>query len=699
VTSFFRDPEAFDTLDQDVIPRLFENRPVDQPIRVWVPGCSTGEEAYSLAMLLRHHQDKLKQGHKVQIFATDIDSQAIEKAREGFYPNSIAADISPERLARFFNQENSSFQVKNDIRDMVVFAVQSIIKDPPFSKLDLISCRNLLIYLGPQLQKKVVPLFHYALNQGGYLFLGSSETLGELDHLFVAIDRKWKLFQRSPTKPTLRTVLNFPAQPTLESELESSSIKPDKMLNLRELTEKMLLENYAPASVIINERCEILYFYGRTGKYLEPASGEASLNLLRMAREGLRIPLTTAIRKVITQKQAIAQENIRVETNGVAQLITLRVRPVQWPAAMQGLILVIFENATPAQPLEASDTPTEAGDGRQAGIAELELELKSTKEYLQTTIEELETSNEELQSSNEELQSSNEELQSTNEELETSKEELQSVNEELVTVNSELQNKIDELIRANNDMQNLLTNIDVGAIFLDLKLHIQRFNPAATRIINLISADIGRPVGHIVSKLVDEDLTTYCQKVIDTLETTEKEVQTQDGKWYWMRVAPYRTVEHSVDGVVITFNEITVQKKVEKQLRASERRLALAIEATGAGIYEHAVPLGPDMYHNDRWAEILGYLPDELPAPDQLLDWLYERVHPDDRAGLEQAYTDLIEGRAPVYDVELRLKDNTGKWKWVRGLAKAVQRDEEGQITRVVGVMLNMVHKQKRNKA
>jgi two-component system CheB/CheR fusion protein len=560
VTNFFRDPEAFAVLEESVLPRLFEGRTLDQPVRVWVPGCSTGEEAYSIAMLIQEHMDALKQAFKVQVFATDIDGDAIEKARAGVYPDGIVADVSPERLGRFFDQDGNTYQVKKTIRDMVVFAEQNVIEDPPFSKMDLISCRNLLIYMGPELQKKVLPLFHYSLRQKGVLFLGNSESVGEFVDLFGTLDRKWKLYQRKGSVAAPRPALDFPRPPFLDDLVDTRGAAVgtrENKLSVRELAERALLQHYTPACAIVNEQCEVLYIHGRSGKYLEPASGEASLNILRMAREGLG-----------------------VKTNGERQTVNLTVRPVLEPPGMRGLIMVLFEDVIPEGRAE-DEAAGEPVTDKERRIADLERELRAKGEYLQTTIEELETSNEELKSTNEELQSSNEELQSTNEELETSKEELQSVNEELVTVNTELQKKIDELSQANNDMSNLLAGTGVGTVFVDHQLCIQRFTPAATNVINLIQTDVGRPVGHIVSNLVGYDrLVQDVQEVLDTLFPKEAEVQTQDGLWYLMRILPYRTLENVIEGAVLTFVDVTELKRAETGLR----RLATVVRDSNDAI-------------------------------------------------------------------------------------------------------------------
>ena len=596
VTNFFRDPEAFKEIEQQVIPKLLAGKPASAVIRIWVSGCSTGEEAYSLAILLAERQEAMKQSFKVQIFATDIDSLAIATARIGLYPASIAADLSPERLARFFAAEpgGTAYRIHKGIRDMLVFSEQDVIKDPPFSKLDLISCRNLLIYMGGDLQKKVIPLFHYALNPGGFLFLGTSETVGDFGHLFAVLDRKLKVYRRKEDLHSAqRAALGqfLPPMTAIDVALPRAAKKTIGRLPLRELTELALLQQIAPAGALVNGEGNILYLHGRTGLYLELAPGETGINnILKMAREGLRRELTIALHKAVATKELVRRPGLRVKTNGDFTPVNLTVRPMAanlTATTGEPLYLVILEEA-PALDL-ASVPPSAAvpagaetsGPGTveaDARVVALQQELHAKEEYLQTANKELETSNEELKSSNEEMQSVNEELQSTNEELETSKEELQSVNEELATVNSELQTKVLDLSRANNDMNNLLAGTGIATIFVDHQLRILRFTPTATEIINLIQSDLGRPVGHIVSNLVGYDrLLADAQAVLDTLTSKEVDVQTRSDRWYKMRIRPYRTLDNVIEGAVITFVDITEMKQAQAALRQANDLLRLAV--------------------------------------------------------------------------------------------------------------------------
>ena len=586
VTNFFRDPEAFKILKEQVLPGLLKNKDPDSLIRIWSVGCSTGEEAYSLAILFSEVLNMVKKHFNIQIFASDIDVQAIDYARLGSYPDSIAADVSQERLHQYFIKEGNCYKVKKKIRDRVVFALQNVIKDPPFSKIDLVSCRNLLIYMDSELQKKVLPLFHYTLNRDGILFLGTSESIGEFTDLFHPIDRKWKIFQRKHAfveRAMDHPGLHFYRGPKLDDNIEQ---KVPVDMDIQHVAKKVILENFALPGVLVNEKYEIIHFMGKTDKYLETPVGKASFNILSMAREGLRFKLNTALHNAVRQKQKTTYDSLRIKYNGEFRTVDLTVMPLTKAAGTPGYFLVMFDDKT------FSDRPAKkrgkraATDNSDPVVVSLERELESTKEDLQTTIEEMETANEELKSTNEELQSTNEELQSTNEELETSKEELQSTNEELVTVNTELQNKVDELSQANNDINNLLASTQIGTIFLDTNLKIKRFTPAATDIFNLILTDLDRPISDITSKIRYKQLKKDSQEVLDTLMVKETEVQDTNNNWFAIRMSPYRTIENIIDGVVITFVDITKIKRAEKALRDSEtnRRLAAVVRDSNNAI-------------------------------------------------------------------------------------------------------------------
>ena len=658
VTSFFRDPEAFQALQEQVIPRLFADRRANDNIRIWVPGCSTGEEAYSLAILLAEYQETLQENFNVLVFATDIDSQAIATARAGVFPASIASDLTSERLARFFSSESgdSTFRIHKRIRDMLVFSEQNVIKDPPFSKLDLISCRNLLIYMGGELQKKLIPLFHYALNPGGFLFLGTSETVGEFQDLFSTLDRKSKLYQRKEDQANAQPPGQFLppmiAPDTKPPSTAENTAHPEK-LSLRELTEQSMLQEIVHVGALVNAQGDILYLHGRTGLYLEPAPGESGTNnILKMAREGLYHDLVIALHKAAGTGVIVRSPGLQVKTNGDVTTVNLTVRPVASnPAASTepSLYLVILEQAQEPVSSDAisvsskqedkplSETESEDADTR---IAALKKQLRDKEEYLQATIEELETSNEELKSSNEEMQSINEELQSTNEELETSKEELQSVNEELVTVNSELETKVADLSRANNDMNNLLAGTGIATIFVDRQLRILRFTPTATNIINLIQSDIGRPVGHIVSNLSGYDkLTQDTQAVLDTLVPKEADVQTSEGHWYAMRIQPYRTMDNVIEGAVLTFVDVTEARQLQAALQESEEKYrALFDLSPDAHVIAEVAADGRDLGFvkcNQAALDLLGMSREQLLAADMV--GLSPEHQPDGRLSHEKA--------------------------------------------------------------
>ena len=582
VTSFFRDPLAFTALAKIGLPALLDSKGEGDQVRVWVPGCSTGEEAYALAMLIREYMAQRKVRFQVQIFGTDLDVQAIETARKALYPAGIANDVTSERLQRFFNKEDGNYRIKKELRDLVVFAPHNLLADPPFTKLDLLSCRNLLIYLEPRAQRQLFPLFQYALKPRGLLFLGSSESIGEVDgELFATLEKKWKLYRRKPGEVDRLTVQGFPvrrgkevAAPSKESDLSI----PVRAPSTSNLIENMLLDEYAPASVIVNERGEIVYIHGRTGAYLEPAPGQPTLILLNMAREGLRFDLAAALHEVGEKDIPVQRQGVSVKTNGSYVKVDLTVKRIHEPEPLRGLLLVTFvsqtaEQALPSQAKGNKKAKQKRDDTFRPGVVQ---ELQYTKQRLQHTIEEHQTANEELKSTNEELQSTNEELQSTNEELETSKEELQSLNEELMTVNAELQGKMNELSDVNDDLDNLLNSLEIATIFLDHDLNIKRFTPEAKRVVKLIAADVGRPLADIVSTLADDSLIEDAQEVFQTLVPKEREVQSRDGLWYFLRILPYRTAKNTIEGLVLTFVDITQQKGATAAVTAARDARELA---------------------------------------------------------------------------------------------------------------------------
>ena len=573
VSRFFRDPEAFDVLAHEALPLLLAAKSATDDIRVWVPGCASGEEAYSLAILLYECQERTAQRCRVQIFATDLDRQAIEIARKGLYPKGIAADLRPDRLARFFVEENHGYRIAKEIREMVIFAPHDLISDPPFTKLDVLSCRNLLIYLDGSLQKRLVSMFHYALRPHGLLFLGTSETISGFDDLFSAVDKHWKLYKRQET-PSPSALPEFPLT-ALEAHQRvdppmSGMRGREAAASLAVLVEKLLLERYAPPSVIINGHGDILHIYGRTGTYLEPAPGQPRLNILAMAREGLQIPLTTAISRAAMRQDEVVQEGVQIKTNGDTVRVKVVVQKLVTPETVRGLLRVSFEPVSDVAPPPQAVARGRTRTTPQGRVAELERELQQTGDVLQRTVEELAAARADFKLASEEMQSTNEELQSANEELETTREELQSLNEELQTVNAELHSKVDALSEAQDDMANLLESIDIAAIFLDNDLRIKRFTTQATWVVSLIHTDVGRPMSDIASTLEYGSLMADAQEVLQTLVAKEMEVQTTQGPWYLMRIRPYRTLRNVINGLVITFVDVTRLKRAE--LLAQEMR-------------------------------------------------------------------------------------------------------------------------------
>jgi len=569
VTSFFRDPAAWEQLREQAIPALITSRSADRALRAWVPGCSSGEEAYSLAIVFKEALEQVqpKGGYALQVFATDLDRDAIDKARQGFFPDNTAADVSPERLSRFFSKEERGYRVHKEIREMVIFAPQNLIMDPSFTKLDLLSCRNLLIYLAPEMQKRLLPLFHYSLNPGGILFLGSAETIGGFTDLFAPLVGESRIFRRNESALRPEPV-EFPSSfaPVARGGTEPRPA-PRPPLSLQSLADQLILQRYAPPAVLVNDKGDILYISGRTGKYLEPAAGKANWNLFAMAREGLRLELAGAFQKALRQKDTVTLRGLKIGTNGGQQCVDLTVRRLDEPEPLRGLVMIVFTDVAAPVETKGPDGLRKTPARSVTRLAELEQEFQRARAEARAMREEMQTSQEELRSANEELQSANEELQSTNEELTTSKEEMQSMNEELQTLNAELQAKVDELSQASNDMKNLLESTDIATLFLDKELHVRRFTTPATKIIKLIPGDVGRPITDLASDLDYPMLAADVRDVLRTLAATEKSVAACDGRWFTVRIMPYRTLDDRIDGVVITFADITKAKTLEAKLR------------------------------------------------------------------------------------------------------------------------------------
>jgi two-component system CheB/CheR fusion protein len=567
VTSFFRDPDAFSFLKEHVLGKVFASKKEGENLRVWVPGCATGEETFSLAIILKEYMDENHIPREMQIFGTDIDARAVEKARAGEYLLNIATDVSAERIERFFIKKGDRYRIKREIREPVIFAEQNLLRDPPFSDLDLLVCRNLLIYLKTEAQNRLIPLFHYTLKKDGILFLGNSESIGRFPELFQPLSRKHSIFRKKQTVVGLQ--VQFPTgKLTAASHSEAAAAGRDGQIkdhvSLEQTVANDLLEDFAPPCAIVDESGEVFYTRGRTGRYLELGSGRPNLNIADMAREGLRFALSSALRKCRNGKGPIREKGLRVKINNEYLYIDLTVKRFSH-ADMKNAMLVVFEEIpAPQQKSEAAPQNREDVADKDC-IQALEQEVVSMRQEYRSVMEELESSNEELRSTNEELQSANEELQSANEELESSREELQSLNEELNTVNSELQNKIAELHDSHQIITEALNSTQIAVVYLDNALRIARFTHAASGIINLIESDLGRPLEHISDNLEFEDLCQKAGRVLKTLRSHEEEVKTVDGHWYRMNIMVYRKQNHIIEGVVLTFINIDSQKKPSRK--------------------------------------------------------------------------------------------------------------------------------------
>lgn len=566
VTEFFRDPETWKHLAESALPDLIAARPPNQVLRVWVVGCSTGEEAYSLAMVFTEVLEHLSPDNIInfQIFASDLSPEAIAAARRGQYPIDIEAQVSEQRLARFFTRRDDAYQVHQSLRDRVLFAQHNVILDPPFTKLDLITCRNLLIYFDPMLQRRLLPLFHYSLRQPGLLMLGSSETVGRLNHLFSPLKSKVRLYQRlkhdSISGPTF-LLKSFPPLSTSSREqpMPAPTVQPDTSDNLETAANHLLLQVYSPAAVVLNKNADIVYISGRTGKYLEPAAGKTNWNIHAMAREGLRDPLYKALKQAASQRDPVVLNNLKVQTGSGVQPVDVTVHALREPTSVKDMTIVVFRDA-------AAGGPNRAKTG-SAAAANPSAEMLGYQQEIERLTDEARSSREELQTSNEKLQATNEELQSANEELTTSKEEMQSMNEELQTINSELQAKLDDLAQAQSDMQNVLNSIEIAILFLDQHLHVRRYTARAATIISLRESDVGRPLRDLTTILKYPELENDAQETLDTLVVCEKQIATSEDRWFSVRIMPYRRLDNVVDGAVITMVDITDTKKVETSLR------------------------------------------------------------------------------------------------------------------------------------
>lgn len=606
VTSFFRDAAVWEKLKVQVLPDMINKLSDGTILRAWVTACSTGEEAYSLAIIFKEVLEKFK-SHKnvtLQIFATDIDQDAIDKARKGVYSSNIVADISAERLGRFFKVEAESYRVIASIREMVVFAPQNVIKDPSFTKLDILTCRNMLIYMEPELQKKLMLLFNYSLNPEGIMVLGTAETLSNQSEGFSEVDSKLKIFKRTAA-PRISELNNFPSSFN-QRKIESNEINtPPKVVeNVQTLADQLLLQRFAPASVLVNDKGDIIYMTGRIGKYLEPVAGKANWNIYVMARQGLRNELPGILRKAMQNFDEVILRNIRIGTNGGTLVVDVTVQRIESQDSIKGMIMIVFTDVAAKVEQVSLKKGKRSPTGR---MKEMEMQLQRSYEDLQGTREEMQTSQEELKSTNEELQSTNEELQSTNEELTTSKEEMQSLNEELQTVNVELQSKVSDFVQANDDMKNLLNSTEIATLFLDKELNIRRFTDQVTKIFKLRKADIGRPFTDQASDLQYPEIDSHARQVLDNLVPIETAITTANGRWFNVRIMPYRTLEDHIDGLVITFTDISLAKNAETALAISEIRYRNLFESAKDGILILDAETGKILDVNPFLIALLGY--------------------------------------------------------------------------------------------
>ncbi|MCH8550838.1 MAG: PAS domain-containing protein [Natronospirillum sp.] len=567
VTAFFRDPEIWTYLDEEALPALVATTPQGSDLRAWVVGCSTGEEAYSLAITFTEALEQLPSGHNItlQIFATDLSQEAITVARAGRYPKGIEEQVSKQRLARHFIKTAGGYQVKPDIRDKVLFAQHDVILDPPFTKLDLIACRNLLIYFDPMLQRRLLPLFHYSLRGHGLLMLGSSETVGRLSHLFEALKPRLRLYRRlrhDSISGSNFLLKSFPPLSTLSKEqsVPANSVSPKGSNNLQTAADHLLLQVYSPAAVVLNQEADIVYISGRTGKYLEPAAGKANWNIHAMAREGLRTPLYGALKQAALQKEPVMLHRVPVQAGDGIQHVDVTVQALSDPAALKDMTIVVFRDT-------AVTAKGRRGGKKSVPADDHDEEILRYQQSIDQLTEEATLTREELQASNEELQSTNEELQSANEELTSSKEEMQSMNEELQTINTELQTKLDDLALAQSDMQNVLNSIEIAILFLDQNLNVRRYTARAAKLISLRDSDVGRPLGELTSILEYPELEEDAKETLDTLKICEKQIATSEGRWFSISIMPYRRLDNVIDGVVITMFDITDTKQLESRLR------------------------------------------------------------------------------------------------------------------------------------
>jgi two-component system CheB/CheR fusion protein len=677
VTSFFRNPDAYEALKATVFPQLTENKSRHHPVRVWTVGCATGEEAYSIAMAYTEYCEASGRRVPMQIFATDLNAAGIERARTGVYSKGILQDVSPERLRRFFIEVDGNYRICKPVRDMCIFARQNMLADPPFSRLDLVACRNVLIYMDTPLQRRLLPVLHYALQPNGFLWLGNSETIGSYRELFEVEDAKHKIYRkRTNTGTGVVVPVQRPSQattaPVPARTREAGDVDPQRE------ADRIVLSRYAPPGVVLNADLEILQFRGETRDFLSPAPGRASLNLLKMLREGLLVAVRGVAHKALREQIIVREDGLRVRTDaGTYREAAVVAIPIKPNNAAGAALLLLFESAGgPAPYVAPAEPPPPSPESTEDEVRRLRQDLAATREYLQSVIEQQEAANEELQSANEEVQSANEELQSINEELETSKEEIQSSNEELATVNDELQNRNNELAQSNNDLINLVSSSHMAIVILGRDLRLRRFTPAAERLLNLIPADVGRPISDIKLRFNTPDIEQLLIDTIDSVTPKELEVRDQQGRWYSLRLRPYLTLENKIDGAVMMLIDIDALKRIEEALRESESRFKLMADSAPVLIWVH----GLDGYQfvNRAYLEFLA-----IDEADALGPGWTEHIHPQDRDAYMSAYLEAFARHVP-FQGQCRLRRADGIYRWMKTIALP-RTTADGQFLGYVG--------------
>ena len=692
VTSFFRDSETFDLLRSHVFPRITADHRAGDPIRMWVVGCSTGEEAYSLAIVFSEYMEREGRVWPVQIFATDLNGVAVERARAGLYPKSISERVSAERLRRYFYEVDGKYRVAKAIRDMCIFAKHNIAADPPFSRMDLISCRNLLIYLEPVLQQQLMPVLHYALKPSGFLWLGASETTGPLRELFEADDAKHRFYFKKPALARVPAPVIVPRVPGERRLAPAPPPAQRRGEDLQREADRVVLARFTPPGVLVTDELEIVQFRGETGAYLAPASGRASLSLLKMLREGLLLPLRSALTRARREGEPVRKDGVRVKTNGGWHQVDVEVIPVRTAAMARNCYLILFHERAAAAAAPVPELPPATDADAEQQTQRLKQELIATKEYLQSVIEQQEAANAELQSANEEVQSANEELQSINEEIETSKEEIQSSNEELATVNEELQMRNAELGQSNNDLMNLLASVQMAIVMLGPDLRIRRFTPMAEKMLNLIATDVGRPITDIRLNVDVPDLDRLLLDVVESMQPYQRDVTDARGCWFSLRIRPYRTLDNRIDGAVVVLVDIDSIKTTAESLRLGAERLRIMYDRAPVGIFETDLD-GRFERVNDAFCELTGRSRDTLLALHS-----QQITHPDDVAADNEAFERIRSGSVPAVRREKRYVREDGEAVWVEIHRFAVS-DAQGKPSFTVGIVEDITERKETENA